>query len=265
MPATVIILARAGSKGVPGKNVTDLADRPCLEWTILDAQAARTVGPIAVSTDDPRATRIAGEFEGVRVIERPADLAGDLATVDAAARHAHQQLGSPEGPVVILYANVPLRPAGLIDRAVRLLEERSADSVQSYAPVGKHHPWWTARVNEATGEVQPWEGDVLNHGVYRRQDLPQAFLPDGGVLVVSPAALHLQIELPEAERAGPHAFFGASRLGVQTAEGEVIDIDTPIDVRVADAALREREAQRAAEQLHASGGRAGWRRAHRQS
>lgn len=260
MPATVIILARAGSKGVPGKNVAPLAGHPCLEWTILDAQGARTVSRIAVSTDDLRAQRIASESEGVETIQRPEALAGDLATVEAAARHAHEQLGSPDGPVVILYANVPLRPAGLIDRAVRLLEEQNADCVQSYAPVGKHHPWWTARVDDTTGLVEPWEGDVLNHGVHRRQDLPEAFVPDGGVLVVTPDALHLRIEGVEP---GPHAFFGRARLGVRTAPGEVVDIDSPIDVKVADAMLREREAQRAADHVLGSGGRAGWRRASR--
>ena len=41
-----------------------------------------------------------------------------------------------------------------------------------------------ARVDPATGAV-PVGGDVLNHGVFRRQDLPPAFVPDGGVIVVT--------------------------------------------------------------------------------
>ncbi len=239
----VIILARAGSKGVPGKNAAMIAGKPCVLWTIEAAKAARTVELVTVSTDDARIARVARE-EGVRTIERPADLASDSARVDDAARHgvgALEQGGRPFERVVILYANVPVRPAGLIDRAVRLMMETGCDSVQSYSGVGKFHPWWTARIGPEggpdAGRVTAWEGEVLNHGVFRRQGLPPAYVPDGGVLVVSRRALFGEIP---GVAAGPHAFLGRDRRGVVTGEGEVVDIDSPVDLVVADAVLRER-------------------------
>jgi len=233
--AIAIILARAGSKGLPGKNIAPVGGRPCIAWTLDDAANAEGVSRIVVSSDDRRALEI-GRAMGAETVERPADLATDGATVDDAARHAAGSLGWSGGPVVILYANVPVRPAGLIGGAIGRLGE-GFDSVQSYAPVGKHHPWWTARVDEATGGVRAWEGDVLNHGVYRRQDLPAAYVPDGGVLVVTCDALFGRIA---GVAAGPHAFLGARRGGVVTGEGEVVDIDTRTDQLVADALLRER-------------------------
>ena len=141
---------------------------------------------------------------------------------------------------MILYANVPVRPLGLIDRAVRRMVETGCDSVQSYAAVGKMHPWWTARVDAADGTVAPWEGDVLNHGVYRRQELPPAFVPDGGVLVVSRRALFGEIA---GVQAGPHACFGLDRRGVVTGDGEVVDIDSRIDAIVAEAVLGTRNSE----------------------
>jgi len=237
-PALAIILARAGSKGVPGKNTALVAGRPCIEWTIEAALNATTVSRTLVSSDDSHALAIAARM-GATPAPRPAHLADDTARVDDAARHAAASLDlAPDTPIVILYANVPVRPAGLIDHAVSLLRDARADSVQSYAPVGKHHPWWTARL-DPSGRVSPWEGNVLNRGVFRRQDLPPAFVPDGGVLVVTRAALFLQVpDVPE----GPHAFFGADRRGVTTAEGDVVDIDASIDLIVADAVLRGRHA-----------------------
>jgi CMP-N,N'-diacetyllegionaminic acid synthase len=236
--AIAIILARRGSKGVPGKNTAIIGGRPCIEWTILAAQASSTLSLIAVSSDDPEALSIA-KRHGLATIERPAPLASDTARVDDAARHAVQSL-TGEGDnraVCILYANAPIRPAGLIDRAVSLLTTTNADSVQSYAPVGKHHPWWTARLAD-DGRVLPWEGDVLNHGVFRRQDLPPAHIPDGGVLVVSRRALFLQVPgVPP----GPHTFFGLDRRGVLNPEGAVVDIDSRYDLLVADAMLKDRE------------------------
>jgi CMP-N-acetylneuraminic acid synthetase len=97
--------------------------------------------------------------------------------------------------------------------------------------VGKHHPWWTVRVDDKG--VRPWEGEVLYHGVYRRQDLPPAYVPDGGVVVVT------RHSLLGGEGGGPHAFLGVRRRGVTTREGEVIDIDSPLDLIVADAVLKE--------------------------
>lgn len=239
--ALCIVLARAGSKGVPGKNVREVGGRPCISWTIEAAKSAESVGEIVVSTDDVRAAWIAREM-GVRVVDRPTELASDSASVDAAARHAADVVlgmrnNDPAMPIVLLYANVPVRPVGLIDRAVDVMVRTGCDSVQSYAPVGKHHPWWLARLDSDGGVVRPWEGDVLNHGVYRRQDLPPAFVPDGGVLVVSLRALRLDVD---GAQAGPHAFFGVDRRGVLTREGEVVDIDAEADVPVADVLLRER-------------------------
>jgi CMP-N-acetylneuraminic acid synthetase len=222
-----------------------VAGLPCIAWTIRAAQDATHVRMTAVSTDDAEIMTIAG-LEGAGLIERPVALATDTARIDDAARHAVECVESDSlkaklgdvAPIVILYGNVPVRPAGLIDRAVALMLETGCDSVQSYAPVGKLHPWWMARVDAESGRVKPWEGEVLNHGVFRRQDLPPAFVPDGGVLVVSRRALFRQVPgVPE----GPHAFFGKDRRGITTNEGEVVDIDSPTDLLVADAILRQHE------------------------
>jgi N-acylneuraminate cytidylyltransferase len=228
-----LILARGGSKGVPGKNVAPVGGRPCIAWTIEAAKTSSTVTTVVVSSDDATALAIAREM-GVGTIMRPHELASDTARVDDAARHAVEVIDRDFGIVVVLYANVPIRPAGLIDKAVTLLRESGADSVQSYAPVGKYHPWWTARLT-GQGEVTPWEGEVLNHNVFRRQDLPLAVIPDGGVLAVTRQALLLQVP---GVQPGAHAFFGVDRRGVMNPEGAVVDIDSKLDLVVADTLLR---------------------------
>lgn len=247
--ALAIVLARAGSKGLPRKNVLEVAGRPCVAWTLEHALAAETVGTVVLSSDDDDALAVAAAL-GARTHRRPERLATDTARVDDAAREAAAVFSGD--PVVILYGNVPVRPAGLVDRAVRLLVESGADSVQSYAGVGKHHPWWTARLDDG-GRVSPWEGDVLNHGVFRRQALPAAFVPDGGVIAVTRRALML--EVPGAGD-GPHAFFGVDRRGVVTGEGEVVDIDTRVDWLVADAVLREATAAKQQSNKAANRGKA---------
>lgn len=243
MRTLALILARAGSKGVPGKSTRMVAGRPCVCWTIdhaLDARAAGAVGRIAVTTDSKEVQQIALGM-GIDVVARPAGLATDTARVDDAARHAVPLLEQGErfDAIAVLYANVPVRPDGLLLAALSLMATTGADSVQSYAPVGKHHPWWTAVVEPASkgGAVRAWDGGVLNHGVFRRQDLPPAHIPDGGVLVVTRRALFG--EIPGVDP-GPHAFFGRDRRGVINPEGSVVDIDSEIDLVVADALLSGR-------------------------
>ncbi len=248
--AVAIILARGGSKGVPGKNWASVGGRPCVAWTIdaaMVARAAGCVGVVAVSTDDPRVAEIAHHM-GAEIVHRPATLASDTARVDDALRHAVGDLvarkvvrASASTPIVMLYANVPVRPAGLIEEAVGLLTRDGCDSVQSFQPVGKHHPWWTCRVG-ANGAVGAWDGGEMFHGCFRRQDLPAAHMPDGAITVMTKRALFGEID---GVAAGPHAFLGRDRRGVINPEGSVIDIDTRLDLRVADAILNEqREGQR---------------------
>ena len=232
------MLGRAGSKGLPGKNTLPLAGKPCAQWSIEHLQQSRSIDRIAVSSDCPKLLELADAL-GVDPLERPADLASDTATVDDAARDAlsrwEQQQGARADSIVILYANVPVRPDALTASAIELLRSTGCHSVQSYAPVGKYHPWWTAVVDSSTGSVRPWQGDVLNHGVYRRQDLPPAHIPDGGIIALTREALMLNI--PGAP-AGPHAFFGTDRRGIINPEGSVIDIDTAADLARAEAALK---------------------------
>ncbi len=220
-----VIIGRAGSKGVPGKNAKPLCGRPMICHTIDHALAATTVGRVVVSTDGD-AIADAARAMGVEVVRRPARLADDTATVDSAVRHAVEALGSPARHVVVLYANVPIRPAGLIDRAVRLLRESGADSVQSYERPGKYHPYWMVRLGER-GEVSAWQPNA----VYRRQDLPPAYMPDGGVIAVTRDSLFTVVE------GEPHAFLGKDRRGIENPQGSVIDIDGPVDLLVAEALL----------------------------
>lgn len=239
-----IILGRAGSKGVPGKNMRPLAGKPCAAWTIEHALQSRGVKHVIVSSDDDALRNLAQRM-GAIAFDRSSELAGDTATIDAAARDAlsryeqqHAALAHDD-PIVILYANVPVRPADLADHAIELFKHDAGnvDSVQSFSRVGKHHPWWMVRVDEKNGSLTPWQDEThgLFHGVFRRQDLPPAFVPDGGVMVVSRAALTLGI--PNVAP-GPHAFLGRPerRRGIIT-DGDVIDIDSPTDLLVAEAVL----------------------------
>ncbi len=227
MPTLAIILARAGSQGLPGKNARPCAGRPVISWTIGHAHRSEAISRVVVSTDGPELKAIAVS-QGVEVAHRPHTLADDTATVDAAARQAVLAVDPDEvfDNIVILYGNVPVRPADLTDRAVSKLCDTGCDSVQSVCPVGKHHPYWMKELGAGATMMQ----HVPNQ-VYRRQDLPSLYELDGGIIAVTRESLFTTT--PDA----PHAFLGIDRRAVVTKPGEVVDIDEELDLIVAEAIL----------------------------
>ncbi len=229
--ATAVVIGRAGSRGLPGKNAMPVAGVPMIARSVGHAVESARVGRILCSTDG-EAIAAAASAAGAEIVKRPSPLADDQATVDSAVRHAIEASGDRAPIVVILYGNIPVRPPGLVDRAVEALHASGADSVQSYSPVGKHHPYWTCRLDEA-GQVSQWEPNT----VHRRQDLPPAFIPDGGVIAVTRTSLFRV----DPER--PHAFLGDDRRGIENPPGAVVDVDDEIDLLVAEAILARRARQ----------------------
>lgn len=223
-----VIIGRAGSKGLPKKNALDVVGVAMIARTIRFAIASTSIDRVIVSTDGEDIAAIARD-EGVEVFMRGETHSHDTATVDAAVRHAVDASASLASTVVILYANVPVRPSDLADRAVATLQESGADSVQSYYRVGKTHPYWMSRMDDA-GRVSQF----VENRIYRRQELPALFMPDGGVIAVTRASL---FDVREGE---PHAFFGRDRRGIETREGDVVDVDNALDLAVAESILLAR-------------------------
>ncbi len=227
-----VILARAGSKGLPDKCVLPLAGRPVIVYTFQHARQSRRLTDTLLTTDSARAAALA-RAEGITVVERPPELATDTARVDDVVRHAVSAWESARSAiadiVVVLYGNVPVRADGVIDRCIDLLLSSGCDSVRSVAPVTKQHPDWIHRL----------EGDRLiqfrPNSIHRRQDLEPLYYHDGAVVVVTRRALFAAAGQPD-----PHAFFGADRRAIVGREEDTVDIDTPADFYRAEAAIRLR-------------------------
>ena len=228
-----IVAARAGSKGVPSKNVRELAGKAVVADTIEAALGAGLVDRVAVTSDDERVEAISRGYEVVWV-ERPRELGSDTARIDDVLRHCCGELEERDGyvadVVALLYANVPVRAEGIIDKAVRHLLETGADSVQTLTDVGKYHPYWLYKM----------EGDRISkyveNKVFRRQELPAVYAIDSAVGVVRRSVL-----MAAAGSDDPHAFWGVDRRGIVQEGDETVDIDHLRDMYVAEAAMREKK------------------------
>lgn len=128
-----LVPARAGSKGIPRKNLAALAGKPLLTWTLESAAASTTLTRTVVSTDSEEAVELARQL-GVEVLGRPPALAADETPMLDVVRHALAELEGCD-VLVLLQPTSPLRRAEHVDEAVRLLIESGADSVVSVVEV----------------------------------------------------------------------------------------------------------------------------------
>lgn len=227
-----VILARAGSKGLPNKHLLPLLERTVIGHTFNHVRESKRLTKVVVSTDCPQ-VRMLARSEGFETIERPAELATSDASVQATMLHAMWMVEARSGTcadaLAVIYGNVPIRPTGVIDRAIEMLETTRCDSVRSFCPVGKWHPAWMSRLDG--DRVQPLQAG----SIHRRQDLEPVYLHDGAIVVVSRDSMLRGEVHPE----DPHAFFGVDRRGFMTGSGQTVEIDERRDLYWAEAVLRE--------------------------
>jgi len=174
-----IIPARGGSKGIPRKNLVEVAGLPLVVHSIRHAKLSRRVQRVLVSTDDEEIRDVALAAGAEVPFLRPAELARDDTLDLPVFEHALEHLETHEGYVpelvVHLRPTAPLRRPHWIDEAVDLLATHpDADSVRSVSPPDKH-PYRIFRI-APDGYLDP----VMRHEhdqpyLLRRQDLPAMY------------------------------------------------------------------------------------------
>jgi N-acylneuraminate cytidylyltransferase/CMP-N,N'-diacetyllegionaminic acid synthase len=224
-----IILARAGSKGLPGKNVLPLGGKPLIAHTIEAARSAHSIQRIVVSTESEQIAQIAQQYGAEVPFLRPADLARDETPVLRVLQHVLSELIAAESHqpeiIVLLQPTSPLRRAEDIDRAVTLLEQTQADSVVSLC-AAEHHPAWMKRIEG--DHVRPF---LENGPEYtRRQDLPPVYRVNGAIYVTRARVL-----LHE------NAILGRDTRALVMDSESSVDIDTLLDLKLAELILQERQ------------------------
>lgn len=233
----VIIQARGGSKGIPGKNIKELCGKPLIAWTIEAAKLAKTVTRVIVSTDDSQIAEVAKKFGAEVPFLRPAELAGDGAKSIGLLEHALNWLKEKENykadVVVQLKPTNPLRTAETIDQAV--LTYQTDPSVDAVITVVKAqiHPLKTWRFDAKHEFLAPFVPEevfgIKEAAKAPRQKLPEAYGNNSCVHVINPATI--------LEK---HSSIGTKIKGLALSREESINIDEPIDFEIAELILRKR-------------------------
>ncbi|MFB7996335.1 cytidylyltransferase domain-containing protein [Streptomyces sp. NPDC056002] len=236
-----VIPARGGSKGVPAKNLAPVGGVPLVARTVRECRATRLVTDVVVSTDDAAIAAAAREA-GAEVVLRPAAIAGDKSSSEAAVLHAldaHEALqGAAVDVVLLVQCTSPFLVREDIDGVVDAIVERGADTALTVAPFhgfvwrdADDEPAAPAVVGRASVEggtdtlVAPAAtsgGYGVNHDKsfrQMRQDRPQDLLETGAVYAMDASGF----------REAKHRFFGRTEL-VRTDPARVLEIDDPHDL-----------------------------------
>lgn len=159
----VVIPARRGSKGLPGKNIRLLNGKPLIAWSIEAALESSVPDRVLVSTDSEEIGRVAEEW-GCEVSVRPAELATDESTTIEVLQHLYNTIPGVES-MILLQPTSPLRDTGLIDGCFDIYSEGGYS-------------------NLATGYWCKYK-EFGSHNNLRRQDYQGFFYDDGNVYVLS--------------------------------------------------------------------------------
>ena len=181
----VIIPARGGSKGIPGKNIRPLAGKPLLLYTVDLARELFPDSHIILSTDSEEIAMTA-RTAGLPVpYMRPPELATDSAPTRDALLHVMDWAdarGIPYDKVCLLQPTSPLRTADDITRCISLYTA-DIDMVTTVKPAATN-PYYNCYETDADGFLHISKGDGC---IVRRQEAPKAWEFSGSVYIINPA------------------------------------------------------------------------------
>jgi CMP-N-acetylneuraminic acid synthetase len=225
-----IIPARGGSKGIPRKNITEVGGHPLIYYTIKSALQVSELEDIVVSTEDSEIASISQKIGAQVPFMRPKSLATDEAQSAPVVIHALKKMEeineTQYDAVLMLQPTSPLRTSKNIRDALKLFYSQKCNSVVSLVSVGGVHPF---RMKRLVGKQLVNYIDQGFWDMRPRQELPPVYIRNGSIYLINRDALIKGEQL-----------ISDKCLGMLMSDEESINIDSPIDLKLAKLILQER-------------------------
>ena len=212
MKVLAIIPARAGSRGIPNKNIRIVGEHPLVYYSISNAKNSELITDIIVSTDSPE-VRIIAQQMGVKVHWRNAELCGDAVTLDAVIYDAIPK-DTEWDYIVTMQPTSPTLKVKTLDSAIQYAIDNDLDTLIS--AINAPHLSWGVK----DGKKVPNYKERLN-----RQYMPPCYM-ETGAFVISKAGI-----------VTPNTRIGEKVDVYEVPEDESQDVDTFEDLRSVAATL----------------------------
>lgn len=184
-----LIPARAGSKGVPGKNVRPLGEFPLIAYAICVSSLSKYIQKTIVSTDSEKFADVARKYGAEIPFLRPAALAqdhsGDLEVFQHAITWFKENGWDMPEFIVHLRPTTPLRVPQEIDRAIECMQARPESSSLRSVHELSEPPQKVLQLNEQ-GFLDGFFPNDPRPEYYNlpRQLFPKAYHPNGYVDII---------------------------------------------------------------------------------
>lgn len=195
------ICARGGSKGVPNKNIRNLAGKPLIYYTISVMKKWGKASKIICSTDSHEIARIANEYGAETPFMRPKELASDTApkipVIQHALRFCEQHYKTQYDAVVDLDPTAPLRSVNDLNKAFDEFIQTRAQVLYSVT-IAKKNPYFNMIELDEKGNAQLSKS--LGSEYFRRQDAPIVYEINGSIYcydrdyLINASSLHCERE-----------------------------------------------------------------------
>ncbi|MDQ0415657.1 acylneuraminate cytidylyltransferase family protein [Mesobacillus stamsii] len=176
-----IVPARAGSKGIPNKNIININGKPLIQYTIEEAKTSMYLDEILVSTDSHKIAEISKKCGANVPFLRPVELADDTAKTIDVIIHALEELnclGKSYDYIVLLQPTQPLRKGWHIDDAIKKIIDDKHDDLVSVSEVSEHPILF--RTIDQTGRLH----NLLNvESTVRRQEFTKYYKVNGAIYI----------------------------------------------------------------------------------
>lgn len=170
MKILAVIPARAGSKGIPNKNIRIIGGHPLVYYSISNALHSKYITDVIVSTDSPE-VRIIAKQMGAKVKWRDEKLCGDDVTLDAVIADAVSK-DEKWDYIVTMQPTSPTLRVKTLDKGIAYTIDNELDTVIS--AINAPHLSWT----EKDGVKIPNYTERLN-----RQYLPPCYMETGAFMI----------------------------------------------------------------------------------
>jgi CMP-N,N'-diacetyllegionaminic acid synthase len=182
MKIVALIPARAGSKGIPNKNLQKIAGIPLVNITINLAKKSKYIDSVYVSSDSDEILKIAGN-SGVNPLMRPADKADDSSTANEVVQHfldSYPDFKLSEFAIAYLQPTSPFTSSQSLNQCIELFLEKQIPIV-SMKSVSEHPQKMLIQDESGRASIyMPKSDPTVN-----RQHLQKLLIPTGGIYIFS--------------------------------------------------------------------------------
>lgn len=190
MTTLCVISARGGSRGLPGKNIRPLLDKPLIVWSIEQALATPEIDRVVVSTDSEAIAKVARAAGAETPFVRPDYLSTSEAGKFDVFKHALTSCEGYYGKEYEFYLDLdctsPLRDVSDISACITQFRDRRQHGVDGIFTIctARKNPYFNLLEADGTGALKICK--KLPAVIVRRQDAPPVYEHVASIYVLSP-------------------------------------------------------------------------------